>query len=225
MYFRNHKFNKTAGLYNGITIIFLIGVILLSSCSSAKLVSSWKNKEISTFQPQKLLVVGMTQNLTGRATFEEELSKAFIKHNINTYKSIEVIDASFSHTQQDKTQINKMVAKLSKDGFDAIVVSAVKGVEKIERYKPNYYNINYDWNRFGLYYHRFQDIYYSPRYYDKYEVYHIETAIYNINEKENRSLVWVGSFDVVDPQNITSTVKDYVAAIMKQLKYENLIVK
>ena len=221
----NNKFLSISGFYMGKFIVFLIGALLLFSCSSAKLVHSWKNDKITTFKPHKLLVVGMTYNLAGRTSFEETLSKAFIKRHINTYKSIEVIDTTFSHNRQEETEINKMVAKLSKAGYDAIAVSAVKGIEKIERFNPDYYPRDYNWNNFGIYYNSFQDIYYEPNYFDKFEIYHIEFSIYNINEKETRSLVWIGIFDVVDPKSIHKTVKDYVASIMKELEREKLIVK
>ena len=62
-------------------------------------------------------------------------------------------------------------------------------------------------------------------YYNEYTVYHVETSIYNINEDERKSLVWVGAIDLVDPQTISSTVKNYVSRIIEQLEYENLIKK
>ena len=40
---------------------------------------------------------------------------------------------------------------------------------------------------------------------------------------DDKSLVLVGTFDIVDPVNITSSVKDYVARIIAQLERENLI--
>jgi hypothetical protein len=56
-------------------------------------------------------------------------------------------------------------------------------------------------------------------------VYHVETSIYNINENEDKSLVWVGTRDIVNPQTITTTVKENVASIIKQLEREKLIDK
>jgi len=201
----------------------LIVLLLFSSCSSIKYIDSWKNSETPTFQPTKLLVVGMTNNLTGRAIFEEKLSAALTEHNINSLKSIDVIDASFTHAEKDETEVNKMVAKLAKDGYDAIMVTAVKGSDEKELYNPDSYTVRNQWSRFGRYYYRYQNVYYTPGYYTKYKVYQIETSIYNINEDDDKSLVWVGSFNLIDPQTITESVNDYVAAIIKQLKREKLL--
>ena len=114
---------------------------------------------------------------------------------------------------------------MSDDGFDAILITAVNGVDEKRYYTTGYYDVDYRWRRFGHYYYRFQDIYYTLNYYDAYKVYHIETSIYYINEDETKSLVWVGVMDVVNPQTITSTVKDYETNIIRQLEREKLINK
>ncbi|MCK0131628.1 hypothetical protein MWU59_08940 [Flavobacteriaceae bacterium F08102] len=206
-----------------ILISTLVVLLLLSSCSSIKYIDSWKNSETLPFQPTKLLVVGMTNNLTGRAIFEEKLTAALTEHKIKSVKSMDVIDASFSHTQKDETEVNKMVTNLSKDGYDAIMVTAVIGSDEKELYNPDSYTVRNQWSRFGRYYYRYQNVYYTPGYYTKYTVYQIETSIYNINEDDDRSLVWVGSFKITDPQTITKTVNNYVSAIIKQLKREKLL--
>ena len=204
-------------------IAFVIGLVILSSCSSTRFVDSWRNKEITTFKPQKLLVVGMTDNLTGRKIFEEELKKAFVQRNMNALESSLVFDEAFTTSKKSEAEIDAMIKKLSDDGFDAVVITAVKGVAERRSYTSGYYTVGYHWSRFGRYYYRFQDVYYTPGYYDDYRVYHVETSIYNINEDDNKSLVWVGSFDIVNPQTITSTVKDYVNRTVKQLEREKLI--
>ena len=81
----------------------------------------------------------------------------------------------------------------------------------------------YDWYRFGRYYYRFQRVYYTPGYYNDYKVYHVETSIYNIEEDTEKSLVWVGTLNIVDPYSITTTVNDYVARITNQLEREGII--
>ena len=58
-----------------------------------------------------------------------------------------------------------------------------------------------------------------------YKIYHIETSLYNIAQDETKSLVWVGTFDIASPQNITTTVKDYVERIIKQMEKENVMHK
>ncbi|SFC45228.1 hypothetical protein SAMN04487891_11199 [Flagellimonas taeanensis] len=197
--------------------------LLLMSCSSTRFVDSWKNKEITSFNPKKLLVVGMTDNLTARRIFEEEMRLAFIQRGINAFESNGIINEDFTETEKTMEEIEGMTQKLLVEGFDAVVITAVKGVDDRINYRSDYYDVTYRWYRFGRYWYAYQDVYHTPGYYSNYKVYHVETAVYNLTAEENRSLVWVGSFDIFDPQNITSTVDDYVARITEQMEHEGLI--
>lgn len=204
-------------------LVLIIGFLIMSSCSSTRYIDSWKNTEIDTFQPEKLLVVGMTDNFTARKIFEQDLKREFKKRNINAFESANVIDKAFTDSKKSMEEINSMIKNLSEDRFDAIIITAVKGVEDKETYTRGYYTVDYHWRRFGRYYFRFQDVYYTPGYYNNYKVYTVESTIYNINEDEDKSLVWVGAFKIVNPQKISTTVKDYVAKIIEQLEKEGLI--
>ncbi len=204
-------------------IVVVLTAWLLASCSSTRFVDSWKNKEITSFNPEKLLVVGMTSNLTARKIFEDELRGALVQNGINAYASNGIIDQEFTNAQRSMEEIEGMAQKLVDEGFDAIAISAVKGEDSVEDYRSGYYDVGYRRYHFGRYWYTYQGIYYTPEYYSHYKIYHVETAIYNLVGGEDRSLVWVGSFDIVDPQNITSTVNDYVARIIAQMKRDDVI--
>ncbi|RKN80205.1 hypothetical protein [Ulvibacterium marinum] len=205
--------------------VFLLGFFVVVACSTTRFVDSWKNKEVSAFQPEKLLIIGMTENLTARKIFEEELKKRFVKYGINAHESGVVLDRFFTNSQRSEEEIDAMEEKLIANGFDAVVITAIIGVDDKRSYNSGYYTFGYHWYRFGPYYYRFQDLYYTPDYYSDYQVYHVETSIYNIKEDMDKSLVWVGTFDIVDPVNITSTVDDYVERIIIQLEREGVIEK
>lgn len=205
-------------------IALFLGMLFVSACSSTQFVDSWKNKEITSFEPKKVLVVGITDNLTARKLFEEKLKNAFILRNIYATESMAVIDNGFSTSKKSEEEIDTMIKKIANEGFDTVVITSVKGVEERVDYSSYYYpSIGYRWSRFGRYYYWYQDIYYTPRYYDYYKVYNVETVIYSINENDTKSLVWVGAMNLVDPQKINTAVNDYVESIIKQLEKENLI--
>ena len=207
-------------------IVFILGILALTACSSTRLVDSWKNKEIAVFRPQKLLVIGMTENLTARKIFEEKLKEQFINRGINAYESSMAIDQSFTASKRSEEEIEAMKEELLQQGFDAVVITAIVGIDDKTIQRSGHYTFGYNrWYRFGPYFYRFQDIYYTPDYYEDYRVFHIETSIYNISDDEDNSLVWVGTFNIVDPVNITTTVNDYVDRIIGQLERENLIEK
>ncbi len=102
---------------------------LLIGCSSTRLISSWKNPDTPIFKTNKMLVVGMTQNLNARSLFEEKLRSQLFLRDINAIKSLKVFTPEFTHSRKTEEDIIESVKVLEEKGFDAILVTAVKGAE------------------------------------------------------------------------------------------------
>ena len=204
-------------------LIYFFLFSLLIGCSSTRLVNSWKNPDIQNFNPKKLIVVGMTQNLNGRTLFEQKLKDELSLRGINTIKSLEIFNPDFTHSKKTEEDIKEIVKVLNKKGVDAVLVTAVKGIENKKIEHRGYYNIDYRYNRFRNYYFIYQDIYYQPSYYDKYKIYHVESSLYNINSDSERTLIWTGYIDLIDPSAVDKTVNSYVTEVIKCLEKEQLI--
>lgn len=198
---------------------------LLIGCSSTRLVSSWKNSDTPDFKTDKILVVGMTQNLNARSLFEEKLRSQLFLRDINAIKSLEVFTPEFTHSRKTEEDIIESVKVLKQKGFDAILVTAVKGAEIKKVRHKEYYDFNYRFNSYRNYYFMHQDIYYQPGYYEEYKVYHVESSLYSITSDAERTLVWTGSIDIIDPSKVHNTVIGFVDRIIKSLEKEQLIKK
>lgn len=204
-------------------VFYLLLVSLLISCSSTKLVDSWKDPEVKKFDPDKLLVVGMSNYIGARSLFEEELQKEFTSRGIYTTKSLDIFKPGFTHARQTEEDIDNVVSMLNEKGFDAVMVTAIRGVESKKVLRRDYYNMHIGARRFRSYYYIHQDIYFHPQYYDEYQVYHLETSLFQIKPDSKRTLVWIGYIDIVDPTAIESTVNDYVDEIIKALEKQHII--
>ena len=205
--------------------LIIVALIVIAGCSSTRFLVSWKNPEITSFNPTKVLVIGISDNLTARKIFEQDFKNALVSRNINAIESNTILNEAFTSSKKSEEDIDEMIRKISKDGFDAVIITAIKGVEKQKSYYDNYPMVGYSLSRFGGYYYWYQDIFYTPKYYETYNVYHLETSIYNLNSSEYKSLVWVGSFNIVNPETVSKTVKDYVERTINQLEDENLLIK
>lgn len=201
----------------------LLTMVLLLNCSSTKLVDSWVAQESVNFTPKKVLVLGITDNLTARKIFEAELMKELKIRNIEAVESFSVFKTTFTSTKQTEDSIEKEVERLSQNGFDAILISTVKGVNQKTVYSADIYRTDYYWRRFGRYYYFYQDVYFDPGYYEKYNIYNVEASLFDLKNHEDKALVWVASYNIIDPKSINTTVKDYVNAIIKTLEKEAII--
>lgn len=202
---------------------YIGALLLLASCSSTRMIDTWVSKEYANYQPKKVLVIGITQNLTARKLFEQELKTELNFRGITAIESYDVFESTFTNSKQAEADIQIEIEKLSNDGFDAVLISTVKGVDEKTSYSSDTYRTGYYWRRFGRYYYLYQDVYFDPGYYYKYKIYHIESSLYNLKENNDKSLVWVASYDIVDPNKISTTVTNYVTAIIKSLEQERII--
>lgn len=203
----------------------VVTTLLVSGCASTHLADQWKNPNYKTFKPTKVMVVGASQNLTARKLFEEKLVAEFKKRGINAIESTAIFGANFTQAPQTEEVINEQVEKLKQQGIDAVSITSAKGFDERSSYSGGYGRVDYRLSRFRGYYLMYQDIYFDPGYYEKYTVYHTESALYSLQNTKEDNLIWVASFDMVDPQKISSSVNKYIRILIKQLEREGLLPK
>ena len=204
-------------------IVYAFIIVIFLNCSSTRMVDSWRSQEYNNYIPKKVLIIGVTENLTARKKFESQLSKELINRGIEAVESYNVFKPTFTSLKQTEEDIEKEVGKIYNNGFDAILISAVKGVDEKTAYTGDWFRTDYYWRRFGRYYYFYQDVYFDRGYYNKYNIYNIESSLYNLKENNDKSLVWVASYNVVDPSSINTIVNDYVQSIIKSLEKEGII--
>jgi hypothetical protein len=203
----------------------LLMATIISACSSTKLADSWKNPDYKVFNPKNILIVGVTPNLEVRKAFEFQLKNELNSRQINALQSTVVFEKSFQDSEQTESEIRVQVNKLLNAGYDTILVSTIKGVDYKESYSGESSKLDHRLRKFIGYYLVYQDAYFNQEYYNSYKVFHIETSLYNLKKDSDKSLVWSGTYDIVDPNNVEESINDYVKAVVKSLEKEELISK
>ncbi|HMB65118.1 MAG TPA: hypothetical protein VKN36_18710 [Eudoraea sp.] len=202
-------------------ILFL--VIILMGCSSAELVENWKNPDIVIFDASKVLVIGMTDNENARDKFERKLKKEFNKRNVEAMRSIDVFDVDFTNSKRSEKELDEVEESLLDKGFDAIVLTKITGAENRKTLTRSVNELYNSMEGFKEDYRQHQDIYYEEDYYQNYKVYHAETSLYCICVGKERSLIWRGAIDIVDPRNIEKTIDDYIDLVVLAMEEQDLI--
>ncbi|WP_291868151.1 hypothetical protein [Maribacter sp.] len=203
-----------------LTILLLIFIF---SCSSTELIENWKNPDIDLFHANKVLLVGMTNNKEARINFESTLKKEFDAREVQSMRSIDVFDINFTDTQRTEKELDDVEQSLLDKDFDAILFTKIVGSESRQSLKKTineFQNNGYD---FKEDYRKHQGIYYDDEYYENYTVYNAETSLYCICVGKERSLIWRGSIDIIDPEKIEKTINDYVELVIFAMTEQNLI--
>jgi len=204
-------------------LLVLFSALLVLSCSSAQLIDTWKNPDVESYEPNKILIIGMTSNLDAREKYEQQLKEGFESRGIESTTSLKYFDSSFLTQSITEEQISELENTLIENGFDTILLTKIIGVEDKEVYSKNFDDYDETHRRFKEDYFTHQDILDNPEYYNRYKVFHSETSMYCICPSKDRELIWKGFIDIIDPEEINKTVTDYVTLILAVLEEQSLI--
>lgn len=204
--------------------LLLSGLMIgLIGCSSTEMVENWKNPDIEIFDASKVLLVGISNNDKARASFETKLQKEFEARNVAAVRSLDVFDVNFTDSRRTEKELNDFEQSLLDKDFDAILLTKIVGSESRQSFVKSIDDLYNNREGFNEDYRRHQGIYYEDEYYETYMVYNAETSLYCICVGKERSLIWRGSIDILDPDNIQKTVKDYVRLIVVAMEEQDLI--
>ncbi|QHI35654.1 hypothetical protein IMCC3317_10000 [Kordia antarctica] len=201
----------------------LTAFLLFASCTTTQLIDNWKNPDIDRYEPQKVLIVGLTSNIEARKKYENQLKAEFELRGAEAVVSLSLFDPSFRTEKMTEEELKTLENKLIEDGFDTVLLTKIIGVEDKIAFKEKYQGYNETHQTFTDDYLMHQDIFYNPEYYDEYTIYHSETSMYCICPTKDRELIWKGYIDIVDPKSINESVDDYIKLTIAVLEEQQLI--
>ncbi len=205
-------------------IYLLLVVGLLFGCTSSELVENWKNPDIDTFEAQKVLVIGITPDDANRKIFERKLASELKKNGVNSVRSMDFFEKNFTTSPKTEDELMALEENLIKEGFDAILLSKVLGVEDKVTVVKAYRNLDKTFKSFRDDYYENQEIYHDEEYYEEYQIFHAESSLYCICPDKERELIWKGSIDITEPENTKKAISDYVKVLIWALKGQQLLI-
>lgn len=212
--------------------VILFGfALLMTSCSSVKVLDSWHGENLSSMSDKNILVVARTDNQQARIAFEEAMANDLRKSG---YKATESYLKFSNHNPNEKVEKGTMKALLEKEGFHGVVMSVVKDYNEslVTEESGGYYagGTTY-YGGYPGYYGGFYGYYHNPYSYSTYgnyvpatsttrvsKSYVLETLIYNLDESEGKQLVGVVTSQIIDPSSVTKTAKDYSKLVFNSFK-------
>lgn len=197
--------------------------LLLSSCSTSRLVDEYVNTEIPNFQTSKILVVGLTPDGELQRQFEYSLVQALEAENVNAIKSVDYFESTIDENKQSEENLGNIENELLDAGFDAVLFSKVTGQESKVTMIQSYRNLTKSFESFSDYYYDNKPIY-GTELSEDYAVYNTETSLYCLCPGNEQDLIWRGKIDIVDPPAASTTIRDYVKTLVRALKKNNLLI-
>lgn len=131
------------------------------------------------------------------------------------------------HARSPKTEeeLLELEEALIQEGFDAILLSKVIGVEERVTLVSAIRNIDRNYNSFRDDYYQNQEIYYDHDYYESFQVFHAQSSLYCICPDKERETIWRGTLEVTEPGNIKTAINDYVKTLIWILTQQELLMQ
>jgi hypothetical protein len=193
-----------------------ICLAVLASCETTRMSEAWVDKSYTGSPLESVLVIGLSDNLRRRALFEEELVSRFESRGVSATASFRVAPKK---EDLEKESIRKKVEEL---GIKTIIVSRVVGVDTETYYVPgDPYALPYGYYRgFYGYYDRAYGYAYTPGYWAEYEIFSLETNLY---DAASEKLIWSAASEAIDPQSVEKVVQSLSEQIIEDLAKRGLV--
>ena len=199
-------------------LVALPTMILMNSCATKDIVREWSPSEDHEQKLEKILIMGLVNQVSLRNDVEYEMTDAAHKFGLKATNSMAMFPPELGKPFEDA---EKLRLRLQERGFDAIITVAIIDIEA-ERYvgpEKTYVPLVY-YNRFANYYQRTEILVYKPGYFSLKTRYFLETNIYEL--KAGR-LIWSGRSTVFDPQDVERFVPRYSKKLFRELQITGII--
>ena len=201
-------------------IFAIVALSILVSCTSTKIVSSWKDPgtTISGDQIDKILFIALVKDESFRRVVEDKLVALSHGKGLASYSMV-------TGNNLSKTDQASITQRLKADGVDLIVIMRLVDVKEETRYVPGSSMSGYGgmpgyggyWGGYGY----AAPMYYTPGYYTTDKKYLVETNVYSV---EQDKLVWSGTTSSMNPSKIETTTAEIVDAVIEKMKEEGFLV-
>jgi hypothetical protein len=186
---------------------------------------SWANQEALKNRKKynQVFVAAIIDNLSVRQSVEATLANEVQNRGLRAVKSVDHFPPNF--TSGNKPAREDLLNVIKATGSDAIITVTVVDKGSETRYVPGtttyapYPAYGYYGSFYGYYgYH--STAYYSPGYYTTDKYYYLETNLYDV---ETEQILWSGQSETLNPGSLESFNRDYILALVTQMKKDGII--
>ena len=198
------------------SIFIFILTMLLTSCASSNLTSSWVDRNYSNVPIKSSLVVAMSDNLRVRRIFEDDMVKELQNKGVNAISSSQICPNKLP----SKADLSSYIQK---NGTQTVFVAKLVNIEdKNIRYPGN--NNSYGYGG-SMSFHNYYNSSYSYIYDDSYTVsYEFVNVEFTLFDTKSHKPIWSTSSESVDPNNMNDIISELTHILIENLQ-ENGVVR
>ncbi|KJF87472.1 hypothetical protein GLP30_08395 [Photobacterium phosphoreum] len=187
--------------------------LLITSCASSNLTSSWVDKTYTQMPIKSTLVVAMSDNLRVRRIFEDDMVHDFRKNGVNAISSSQL----FPNKLPSK---NDIAGYIKDNNTQTVFVAQLVNIEDK--------NIRYPGNNYGygnsVSFHSYYNDSYSYIYDDSYTVsYEFVNVEFTLFDTKSHKPIWSTSSESVDPTNMNDIIAELTHILIENLQDNGVV--
>lgn len=200
-------------------------ILVMSSCGSTNLLSSWSDSGMDERTTDKILVfslLGKQDNKTQK-DFEEAMVAQLSKNGINATSAYDLF-GPYSLKDKDASYISQ---KITEAGYTGIMLVTLLDKNNTVSYVPGS-TVAVPvpgpcpwWRPFYSCYNYYYGVVTTPGYFTTDTEYLVETRLYNTSDEKDA--VYVAQTSTVDPANSQTMASELAATVVKDMKQKGII--
>jgi hypothetical protein len=201
-----------------------VAALILAGCgSTTKLTNVWTDPTLPPSSIQKVMVVAVAQNASGRRMFEDTFASALQKQGVQAISSYSALPGGVTDSLSAHTA-------MIQNGCDGVFVTRIIDQKTVDTYYPptsTYVGTPYYGGYYGGWYGYYNTSYAvmtSPGYTVENEVIHVETNLYR---EADSKLVWAALSEswLEQASDKASEIQPYVNILVERLVQSKVVGK
>ena len=200
--------------------VCLLAAGLLASCSSTTMIAQWTDPSYTGGKMQKVLLLGVSPNLSGRRIFEDSFAQVLAKRKVQTVSSYQ----QFPEVDAITKEAIESFAK--EQGITHILVARIADRQTVQEYVPpsvtTAYSPSYP-GYYGGWYPYYSTSYatvVTPGYTYERTIVTVETNIYDV---ATTKMIWNGMSDTEIGSTVQANLLDYIDTVAQYIARAKLI--
>lgn len=205
--------------------VILLSIILLTVSCSPMLSSSFTKEGYTEKSYNKIAVIGISNNLNSRLTFERQAVNLFKENGINAVSGIDMFPQNMPKEAQNPDNYIDIIKTHNLDGI--ITISLVDTKDGHRYQSGNSYTIPAGYYRVGKHIYRRYVTINEPGYYEPTKSYVLEAVLYNLKGElhaEQDTWVWTGESSLVNPSSLQSSAESFCKQMVNQIIKDGIII-
>ncbi|WP_299363418.1 hypothetical protein [Winogradskyella sp.] len=214
-------------------LIWIFSLVLIQSCSTVKVLDSWKSDTVSDVKDRNFLVVARSSNKQARLAFENEIVKQMTSKGYKATASHSKFGDMNPNEEPSESNKGKIKKMLEAEGFDGVVLTVMKDYQEETRVQKEggYYEGGNYYGFYPRYYGGFYTYYRHPmsmRTLGNYvpetittttsKVYILETTVYDLKAPEDNQLIAIVTSQIDNPESASKAASAYVKKVAASLR-------